>query len=124
MTVRKEKFLGLELFTGTPDELLALHEEGEQSIHTMARCTNLVGVEPYPALAKRRRRMPCEGCREICWYDPESIVNPHATFLCRECSTDWREAAGGEEEESMVPQHILDELRGEREWSLRQPGDV
>lgn len=39
-------------------------------------------------LRKRRLRTPCEGCQEICWFDPKSFDSLRGmtlTILCSHC---------------------------------------
>jgi hypothetical protein len=108
MPVRKENVFGLPVTVGTPDELRELVGDNE-AMHMMIRCTDAAGDRPYPALDARRRRMPCEGCREICWYDPDSIVDPTATFLCPQCVI----ARGGEISEALASGRMVDEVQRE-----------
>lgn len=84
MTEKRDMF-GLKVTVGTADELRSLVGDSP-SLHVIVRCEDAVGDKPYPALAQRRRRMPCEECPAICWYDPKSIVDPAAKFVCIQCA--------------------------------------
>jgi hypothetical protein len=89
------------------------------AVHMMARCIDAAGLpRPWPALAARRRRTPCEGCGEICWYDPESIIAPTAKMLCVQCAV---EHARDDPEGVVgcVPRRAADELRRELPALLR-----
>ncbi len=77
---------GIEMHIKSEAEL---RDAPEGTILIMMRVVDVMGDEAYIPdwLRQRRRRTPCEGCREICWYDPHTL--PHrARLLCTHCSTD------------------------------------
>lgn len=55
--------------------------------YVMTRVADAVGDPVWPTLAKRRYRVLCEQCREICWFDPMSFgrLPDHVRRICMQC---------------------------------------
>jgi hypothetical protein len=75
--------------------------------YVMARVADTNLADGSAGLRARRRRVPCEVCREICWYDPKSVEQfslMTLEWICTHCMVKrmrlqralmWRAQEGG-----------------------------
>jgi len=56
------------------------------SIHYVMRVAD-TGDHPWfpPDVVERRRMVTCEECREVCWIDDQSRIDPKARVMCSHC---------------------------------------
>lgn len=82
-----EAIMGLGLEVGGREELFADNPAG---LHWKI-CHRVADEdEPpdWPALVARRITVPCDVCRETCWYDPTAAIYPEGEIIaCIPCFT-------------------------------------
>jgi heterodisulfide reductase subunit A-like polyferredoxin len=86
--VKKINFLGHMVNVVDDEEIERAQESGEKSVYVVTRIVDSDPANFSRQLRARSTRTPCEGCREICWFDPVSyqqvaILMPD--IVCTRC---------------------------------------
>lgn len=92
--MERMNLFGLPVTVGSKAEIEAA--AGDEPVHLVARVADCTADEMPPALRKRRFRVPCSVCREICWCDPQALAVPSATIICLQCLAEYLEPGSQE----------------------------
>jgi hypothetical protein len=82
----KENIFGIDVTVQTRAAAMASMSEagGEPWIYGVIRCAERPAWTIPEPLRSRNIRTPCDGCRELCWYDPVHAI-PGLRVLCNHC---------------------------------------
>lgn len=92
---------GVPIKVPTSAEIAAEAAKGELHPYVLMRVADMDPSHGSEALRARRRKVPCEKCGEVCWYDPDSaarILAMKLQWLCIQCTTEQlrlKKALGG-----------------------------
>lgn len=92
---------GVPIKVPSKQEMAAEAAKGELHPYVLMRVADMDPSHGSEALRARRRKVPCQGCGEICWYDPDSVASLLAfklQWLCAQCVGDQlrlKKALGG-----------------------------
>lgn len=81
---REENVFGLDVRVNSRAEMLQQLADGERVIFGVTRCADLPAAGIPEPIRSRNRYTSCDGCSELCWYDPMYAV-PGVTVLCLHC---------------------------------------
>lgn len=84
------EFLGMKVPIMSDDMISAEADSGEPLTYMVGRVADVNPANGTPELRKRRRKVACENCDEVCWLDPLGYNPTHgkAQILCIQCVAD------------------------------------